>query len=260
MMKRLLSLGALIGAITLSACISTDDPITDITGPAPVSAIKFFNFSFGAPGVNFYANTTKVTAITSGTGTEATTGVVYGGAGAGAVYVGIDPGTYTFSGRIAAATDKDLAISNLASPITAEKKYSFYLSGPYNTTTKLTDSFIIEDNLPAVDWTVAQVRFVNASANSSPMILYVKNNSTGVETAIGTQVAYKGQSTWVSLPAGAHDLNTRLSGSSANIITRTGTSAVSFAVGKIYTVTARGDITQATSATANKWLDNTSNY
>jgi len=37
--------------------------------------VKFYNFSTGAPGVNFYANDTKLTAITSTTGAESTTGV-----------------------------------------------------------------------------------------------------------------------------------------------------------------------------------------
>jgi hypothetical protein len=58
------------------------------------------------------------------------------------------------------------------------KYYSFFLSGPYNTATKKSDFFILEDAAPgALDYAFAYVRFVNAISNSSPMTLYAKNTT-----------------------------------------------------------------------------------
>jgi hypothetical protein len=104
-MKKQLSIAALLCAAALTASC-TKDGVQDITGVVPAARIKFFNFGVNAPSVNFYANTTKMTAVTSATGAEATTGVAYGGVGAGGFYTGITPGTYTVNGKISAATDR----------------------------------------------------------------------------------------------------------------------------------------------------------
>ncbi|MFN2636490.1 MAG: DUF4397 domain-containing protein [Gemmatimonadaceae bacterium] len=247
--------GLVCAAILSSAC--GKDAVQTITAPAPPSAIKFFNFGVNAPGVNFYANDTKMTAITSGTGTESTTGVVYGGVGSGGFYDGISPGQYTLSGRIAAATDKDLAISNLSAPIADGKYYSYYLSGFYNTTAKTVDNFIVEDVLPQADFSTAYVRFVNAISNANPMTLYAKNTVTLAEVPVGAEIAYKGAGAFTALPPGIYDLSTRYAGTTTNAIARTG---VSFGAGKIYTIGARGDITvTSTTATNRPFLDNTAN-
>jgi hypothetical protein len=248
-------IGLVCAAVLSSAC--GNDAVQSITGPAPASAIKFFNFGVNAPGVNFYANNTKMTAITSGTGTEATTGVAYGGVGSGGFYDGIDPGTYTLSGKIAATIDKDVAISNLSVPIVDGKYYSYYLSGFYNTTTKTVDNFIVEDNIPQVDFSVAYVRFVNAMSNANPMTLYAKNTVTNAEVAVGGEIAYKGAGAFTALPPGIYDLSTRFAGTATNAIART---AVSFGSGRVYTIGARGDITvTSTTATNRPFLDNTTN-
>ena len=97
-------LAALLGAIVLASCEKNAVqvlPTADLLG----ARIKFFNFGVGAPGVNFYADNTKMTAIQSGTNTEATTGVAYGGAGNGGVYLAIAPAAYTLTGRIAATIE-----------------------------------------------------------------------------------------------------------------------------------------------------------
>src|SRR2546423_13169459 len=113
----------------LSACGTQEVP--NIAGPSPNSRIRFFNFGVNAPSVNFYANETKMTAIQSTTGTESTTGIAYGGVAAGGAYDENDPGQYTLTGRIAAATDKDLPIST-ATVTNAHGKYSsFYIHGVY---------------------------------------------------------------------------------------------------------------------------------
>jgi hypothetical protein len=258
-MTRYKYLAALVLAGLLSACGKKE--VQSLTGPTAASRIRFFNFGVNAPSVNFYANDTKMTAIQSTTGTEATTGIAYGGVGAGGAYSAIDPGQYSVTGRIAAATDKDLPIATVNTTIADGKYYSFYISGFYNTTAKTVESFVVEDDFAVpTDFTAATVRFVNAISNANPMTLYAKNTTTGAEVPIGGEVAYKAAGTFVNIPAGGYDLSTRYTGSSTNVLTRP---SVSFAGGRVYTVTARGDITVAsttTCGTTNKTcLDNTAN-
>lgn len=221
--------------------------------------IRFFNFGVNAPGVNFYAGTQKMTAIRSETGTEATTGVAYGSVGNGGAYSQIAPGSYAVTGRIAATTDKDLAIDTLTAALGDAKYYSVYLSGFYNTTSKQVDAFIVEDPIaPPTDFTTAQVRFVNAIGNASPLTLYARNTTVGDTTAIGGAVAYKGAGTFVAVPTGIYDLFARYTDSTTNKVART---AVTFLGGHIYTVGARGDITiTSTTATNRPFLDATPNW
>ena len=246
---------ALLAVALFSACSGAG--IRDISAPAAGAQVKFFNFGVNAPGVNFYGNDAKLTAITSSTGTEATTGTVYGGVGNGGLYSEVVPGAYTLTGKIAAATDKDLVVASTASTLADGKFYSMYMSGFYNTTAKTSESFLLADALPAQDFNVAYVRFVNAISNSNPMTLYAKNTTTSVEVAVGDIVSYKGGGAFVSLPNGVYDLSTRVAGSATNVITRAG---VSFVAGRVYTIGARGDITVvSTTATNRPTLDNTAN-
>lgn len=247
---------ALLGAALLSSC--DKDAVQQLTGPVPGAKIKFFNFGVNAPAVNFYANDQKITAIVSATGTESTTGTVYGGAGAAGLYAAIDPGQYTLAGKITATVDKDLAISTVTTTLADGKFYSFFMSGFYNTTTKTVEGFVIEDPVPAAfDFTQAYVRFVNAISNSSAMTLFVKNTATSTENAIGSAVSYKSGGTFVAVPPGIYDLTTRVGTATTAAITRT---AVSFSAGKVYTIAARGDMTvTSTTATNRPFLDNTAN-
>jgi uncharacterized protein DUF4397 len=249
----------------LSAC--GNDALQNITVPAiPSSGIRFFNFGVGAPSVNFYAGTTKMTAVSSTSGTEATTGVSYGGVGAGGDYSALAPGQYTFTGNIAAATDKDVPVSSVATTIEDGKYYSYYMSGVYNGTTKSVDAFVVEDPFVApTDYSVATVRFVNAIYNANPMTLYATSTATdapATEYPIGDAVAYKGAGAFTQIPAGSYNLATRYAGSSTNTLIRNN---VSFVGGRVYTITARGDINVASSsatscASTNKTcLDNTTN-
>lgn len=255
-MKLFRSLAVLLCAVSVTSC--DKNAVQDITGSLPGARIKFFNFGVNAPGVNFYANDAKITAITSATGTEAVTGVASGGVGGGGFYSAIEPGSYTFSSRIAAATDKDVPVATTTSTIADGKYYSFYTSGIYNTTTKQMESFVVEDPIPSsFDYTTAYVRFVNAISNSVPMTLYAKNTVTAVELPIGGAVPYKGASAFVAVPNGIYDLSTRAAGSTTNIIVRTG---VGFSTGRVYTIGARGDITvTSTTAATRPQLDNTLN-
>jgi len=257
-MNRYKAIAALLCAAALTACDYEKNAVQDLTAVAPVAGVKFFNFGVNAPGVNFYANDTKMTAVLSASGTEAVTGTTYSSVGAGGFYSAITPGSYTLSGKIAAATDKDLAISTVTAAISDAKYYSFYLSGFYNTATKSVEGFVIEDPFPAtIVYGVASVRFVNAISNSAPMTMFAKHTTTGVEVPIGGSVAYKSGSAFIAVPNGVYDLNTRVTGSAANVITRTG---VSLLAGRVHTIGARGDITiVSTTATNRPFLDNTLN-
>lgn len=268
-MNRYASLALALCAVTAAAACG-DKTVQNITAPAAGAHVKFFNFGVGAPGVNFYANTTKTTAISSTScqppndtttvcrtnGVESTNGTSYSSAANGGLYNDVVPGTVTLAGKIAAVTDNGLAVASLSAPIVDGKYYSFYVSGIYDATGKKADAFIVEDPIPATpDYTQAYVRFVNAISNSQPMTLYAKSSVTGTESAIGSTVAYQQAGSFVAVPAAVYDLNTRTAGSATNVITRT---AVSFVAGHVYTITARGDMTST--VTANKpALDNTAN-
>jgi hypothetical protein len=255
-MLTLRSIAAVVTVAALSACGS--EAHQTIAAPATGADVKFFNFGVGAPSVNFYGNDAKLTAIASSTGAESLLGTAYGSAGNAGYYSAIVPGQYTFSSRITATTDNGLPIASAPAAVVDGKFYSMYVSGFYNTTTKQADAFVIEDVFPStIDFTVANVRFVNAIGNSSPMTLYARSTVTGVEVPVGGLVAYKSGGVFVSLPTGAYDLSTRTAGSSANAIARTG---VSFSGGRVYTVGALGDITiGGTTAAARARLDNTTN-
>lgn len=274
-MNRLKSIAVLLSAAALASCDYEKNAVQDITGVVPAAGVRFFNFGVNAPAVNFYTNDTKMTAISTATcstvppseacattGSESVLGVGYGGVGSGGLYAGVAPGQYTLSGRIAAATDKDLPISNVAATIDAGKNYSFYQSGFYNTTTKTVDAFVIEDLFPReIDWTAADVRFVHAISNANPMTLYARNQQTGMEVAIGGEIGYKGGGAFTKLPGGVYDLRTAYAGATTNALTRT---AVSFSQGRVYSITARGDITVAPTTTTcvgtnRTCLDNTAN-
>lgn len=258
-------------AAALAAC--EKNAVQVIAGLPPGGAnIRFYNFGVGAPSVNFYANTTKMTAVAGvtcsplppsasspppaldpaclTTGIEPTTGVAYAGVASGGLYSSVAAGQYTFAGKISATTDKDLAISTVTTTLEDGKYYSFFMSGIYSTATKTVDGFVVEDPVAATfDYTQAYVRFVNAISNSSPLTLYAKSTTDAAlpEIAAGGAVVYKAAGAFTAVPFGVYDLNARLTGSSTNTITL---AAQTFAAGRYYTIIARGDMTQSgTSAT-----------
>jgi hypothetical protein len=242
----------------LAACGDKNSRQEDITSPVnPVGAyVRFFNYGVTSPGVNFYANTQKVTAVSTGscygllptdtatinkcqtTGIESTTGTAYNAAANGALYAQIAPGQYTFAGEIAAATNHGLAISTVSATVADQKFYSYYQTGVYNATTKQADAFLVEDPIPAItDQTVAYVRLVNALPGSSPMTLSGTNeDSTKAKVTIGGPVAYKTAGTFTTVKAGVYDLTTTGGGVANPSLT-----SVSFLAGHVYSVAARGD-------------------
>jgi hypothetical protein len=268
------SLVALLAATTLVAC--GDKAERDITAPVPsTSAVRFFNFSVGAPTVQFFANDQQVTATNTAScngaknppvsatdstclqiGIQSSTGVSYGGVAAGGLYTAVDPGQYTFTGRQMSSKGPTTTISTVPTAIDAGKYYSFYQSGIYNATTKTSDAFIVEDVLPTtIDWSKATVRFVNAIGNSVPMTL-VAVDTLGIATAIGGQVSYKSAGVFTALTPAPYDLHARDS-NGADMIVR---EFVTFMPGHVYTITARGDMTVTKSTDANfPYLDNTAN-
>ncbi len=240
----------LLGASLLVSCSKVD--VQKITEAPPGSArVMYFNDAVGAPSVNFYANGTKVTALGPINNAESPNGLAYGSVAAGGYYTSIQPGQYTITGQISptATADPGKTISSVAATLAPETYYSVYQSGIYDATAKTSDAFVVEDQLPAFDWSQAYVRFVNASANSSPMTLYVKNTTTGTAAAMGGAIAYRSASTFMPVPAATYDLSARVAGASTDAIDKAG---VSFAAGRVYTVTARGDMTVTSTTSANR--------
>jgi hypothetical protein len=259
-MKKHISIAALLCVSVLASC--GPDALQTLTVPPFTSArVRFYNFGINDPGVNFFADTLKLTSVSNTLGVDSTAGTAYSAvAPANGDYVQVSPGAHTLIAKLSG--DAGLAhptIASVTQTIVDGHFYSFYTSGFYNATAKTVEAFVVEDpfTVPA-DFVTANVRFVNASPNSSPMILYAKNQTTLLETAIGAVTAYKSAGAFTSLAAGVYDLSTRLAGSSTNIFTRT---SVSFSGGKVYTISARGDITvTSTTATNRPFLDNTANY
>lgn len=268
-MHRFRPLAGLLAA-ALAAC-GAGGP-QELVATTPASRVKFFNFGVNAPGVNFYANDIKLTAASStactppsgpaclSQGIASATGTTYGNAAAGGFYAGVAPGQYTLNSRIAAATDSGATIANVPATLDDGKSYSFYVSGIYNATTKTVDAFVVEDNYPQrVSADTTYIRFVNAVSNSGPLTLFFRNPTTSAATQASPPVAYRAAGGFVAIPGGLlADLLVRAAGSTTNAAVLTGTS---FSAGRVYTITARGDITVSSSTAANRpQLDNTPNY
>ena len=256
MMTPLRTLALLCSALAVVAC--DGDGVQEITGNRPESRVRFFNFGVGAPAIHFYAGEDKITATTSATGNESTGGITYGGVGSGGLYSLLDPGQYTFTGRIMATTDKGTPIASVAGDLARGGAYSVYVSGFYNSTTKQADGFIVPDDFPEeFDFSVAYVRFVNAIGNAQPMQLVLTDAAAGTTLPVGDVVAYKAAGAFVAVPPSSYNLATRYAGATTNAIARTN---VGFVGGRTYTISARGDITvTSTTATNRPFLDNTVN-
>lgn len=222
--------------------------------------IKFFNFGINSPSVNFYANDSKLSATLSATGAESTTGVTYGSVFPASNYTLLPAASYTFKGQIpsTATTDANLSIADITANVESSKYYTMYTCGFYNTAAKRSDAFIIEDKLPAIDTSVAYVKFVNTIPNATAaMNLVVRNTTTLAETIIATGITYKSGSDYIKLPQAVYDMYIRYPNSATSVISRT---AFSFLKGRIYSISSRGDITVvSTTATNRPLLDVTAN-
>ena len=253
---------AAIGAIALAAC--EKNAAQDITAPATGANVRFLNLGANAPGVNFFANDTKVTSVASTncspppatpnpacttTGAETQTGTAFGALANGGLYNVLTPGSVQLAGKIATATDYGVAVATATASLETGKYYSFYTSGIYDAATKKMDAFVVEDPLPAFNFAKAYVRFVNASSNASGLTLYALNKTTTVEAPIGAAVAYKAAGAFMPIDSGAYDLNLRPSATDAAVVTLP---AISFAVNRVYTVSLRGNMTVVSTTAADR--------
>ena len=257
-------LAVLACGVTLAAC--SKDAVQSITAPASGASVKFYNFSMSSPGVNFYANGAQVTALRSDSGATTKNGTTYSNVAAGALYTALTSGQTSLAGRIATLTDSGVTIATVPTTLVDGKYYSLYLSGPYSTTTKTTDAFIVEDPLPAFDYAKANVRFVNTIYNApNPMVLWLKSTTVaGDSVAIGgpAGIAYKAASGFVAVRPDVYNLTVRYPGSNTAVITRADVTigTVAFGSPRVYTISSRGDITITSTTAANRpFLDNTAN-
>jgi hypothetical protein len=254
-MTRIRALAALLSAAALAAC--EKNAVQEITSPVSGGAfVRFQNYGVSTPGVNFYANEQKVTAISSTsctpptdpkcttTGIEATTGVVYGASAIGGNYAMLTPGQYRLSSRIAAATDNGLAVSSVNTALAEGKFYSYFVSGIYNATTKSTDAFMVEDALPtSFDYAKAYIRLVNASANAPAISATTTLQGTTDVVTVATSLAYKSASPFVTVVPGLTDVTVTLSGTSTTF------KGLNLTGGHVFTLTLRGDATSTSTTT-----------
>lgn len=266
-MTRFSSIITLAGVALLAAC--EKNAVQSITKPIDGGAfVRFHNFSVSSPGVNFYANDQKLTAVSSAacspppatpnpacstTGVEATTGVAYGATAIGGNYTMLAPGTYTFTGRVAAATDNGLRVTSLSAPLEAGKFYSYFMSGIYNATAKSADAFFVEDKLPtSFDYTKAYIRIVNASSNSPSVSATTQRQGTTDVVTVATNLPYKGVSPIIEIAPGLTDITVRLSTGPSAVLT-----GANLLGGHVLTLALRGD---ATSTSATTGLTISSSY
>jgi hypothetical protein len=248
-MTRIRTLAALLGVVALAAC--EKNAVQDITRPAAGAFVRFQNYGVSAPGVNFYANEQKITAISSAsctpptdakctsTGIEATTGVAYGASANGGNYSMLTPGQYKLSSRIAAAVDNGVAVSSVNASLADGKYYTYMVSGVYNAATKSTDAFVIEDAMPtSFDYSKAYIRIVNASANAPAISSTAQLQGATDVVTVATSVAYKSASQFVTIAPGLTDLTVTLAG--APPVTFKG---VGLTGGHVFTLSLRGDAT-----------------
>lgn len=234
-----------LSAAALAACGSSAQ--TDITAPTTGAKVLFFNEALGSPGVNFFSDTTKLTATLSSTGALSPVGTAYSQVAAGGYYTQTSSGQHTLAARLSDTTAANLnaLISSVSTTLGDGNWYSYYQVGPYDAVNKKADAFVVQDAIPATwDYTVANVRFVNAIYNSTPGTLTV-TDTTGKATAIGGAVAYKTAGAFVPVPVGSYTIS--VSGLGATPATK----SFALAGGRYYTVTARGDVTVTSSKSTN---------
>ena len=121
-----------------------------------------------------------MTAVTSATGTESVLGVAYGGVGAGGFYSALDPGSTRCAGKIAAATDKDLAVATVTATLADGQGVLVLHERALRRRRQRRSkrSWWRTTFRPTIDFGQAYVRFVNAISNAQPMTLYAKNTTT----------------------------------------------------------------------------------
>lgn len=252
-MTSIRAFAALLGVAALAGC--DKNAVQDITAPVTSAAVRFHNYGVGTPGVNLYANGVKVTGTNSTSctpatdprclaeGIESTSGTTYGNVGAGGNYVVVPAGQQTLTSRITATTDNGLAVSTVNAPLEANRFYSYFTSGIYNTTTKTVDAFVVEDVLPTTfDYSKAYLRVVNASSNAGPVSMTTQLVGTTQVVPVATNIGYQQASPIVTVTPGSTDLTFTVG---TLTVKATG---VALLGGHVATIVLRGDRNAATTS------------
>jgi len=246
--------------IAVTSC--KDEAVLDINEPIVGAKIRLYNFSIGAPSVNFYANDTKISAALSQTGAESINGVNFGGTYPANQYA-LAPGgesliRATTSSTITTTTP-NLTIASVNHNLVLDKYYSIFVSGIYNTTERKADAFVVEDVFPiALDTARAFIRIVNPCPNTTLKLVLTKTTTvTGqppiienIDVAAG--VAYKSGSAFFGFKPGAYSITVTDEATGRTAIR----AATSFLKERVYTLALRGNILTGTPAT---FIDNTVN-
>lgn len=240
-----------LAAAALAAC--GDNGQTNITAPTTGAKVFFMNEAVGSPSVNFFADSTKLTAVLSSAGTVSPVGTGYGQAAAGGYYTQVSPGQHTLAARTADTTTgkSNLLVSSATTTLEDGKWYSYFQSGLYNTSTGSADAFVVTDAIPSTwDYSVANIRLVNAIYNANPGTLTLTNNDTTIHPTpppivIGGAVAYKTAGAFVAVPPGTYNVSiTGLAPTGGAV------GAIGLTGGRYYTLVVRGDMTVTSSKSA----------
>jgi hypothetical protein len=251
-MKSLLSRSIYFATAALLLFSACEKDAVQINSVTPQGArVRFYNFAPSGPGVLFYINDVKISAVLSTTGVESAAGLTVPNVFPASNYCVVpDAANAEIKAKIspAATADPGITTASLTTTLVKDKNYSVYTSGVY--TAKKSDMFIIEDPIPAPDTSGNYVRLVQTIANlTGPVNLVIKNTVTAAEIVVATNVAYKSASPYVKIPGGVYDLYLRYPSQTTNIVTRTGLSLLK---GQANTIGARG-------TTGGYALDNTVN-
>lgn len=255
----------LIAGLVLSACdkFEVDDHAVPVTGGANV---KFYHTSQTAPMLNFYLNEQQVTAGASPTAAGLLRGLAYNTTGLNTAYptlgyAVVAPGDYTLhvivpegSGTTTPAPNAE--ITSAAQNVKLEDKANYSIFA-VNTLENL-ETLVVKDELPAVSPAQTHIRFVNTmvGAPANFDVELVQTDVTpNVTTRLASDMAFKGYTSFASLPAGSYTYRLYLTGSTTVYYTGTTT----LVDGKVYTFLTRGNYaatlassTPAISITANR--------
>lgn len=248
-------------AFAITGCEKKGLAVPDITKPITGAKVRLYNFAYNSPGVNFYANELKISAVTSANGSEAVGGVAFGGTYPANQYALAPAGQTKFKAQTSStnATMPNTILASVDKNIEEDKYYSIFTSGVYNATTKTTDAFLIEDTFPAiVDTAQANIRIVNSGFNTSTldMILTLSKTVNGIvridTVKIASGIPYKSASQFVGFRPGAYAIVVT-DKTSGKKVTR---AATSFLRDRAYTLALRGNLITGVPAA---FIDNTVN-
>jgi hypothetical protein len=234
-MKRLFSLKKMIIPVLalgiLSSCDKNDD---EITATAKLSAT---HASPGSPAVDIYVDGAKVT--TTQLSYPGTTGV------AGNPYLDVNAGVR----NIKVSPNGTLNVIDANLSLDANKVYSVFAYDVLGTGTSL-KALLLTDDLTAPAAGKAHIRFIHLAPGAPAVdIELAKTGSASINL---TNIPYVGASpnaavlsAFTPVDAGAYTVNVRATGTTAVVLS----APLTFAAGKIYTVYARGLITNGIGTT-----------